>query len=98
MMGFPLKDLPDACIFLDEKDRIVSINPAGEKLLALVKADVVGKTLAEVCSGRAVFLTSNGSLQDWCNDSLLPLIDGLSGHAQFKVSAVQSPDGKPLGR
>jgi len=97
-MGFPLKDLPDACIFLDEKDRIVSINPAGEKLLKLIKADVVGKTLAEVCSGRALSLTLDGLQPDGLKEAHPHLRNGLFGYAEINVSSLQGSDGEFLGR
>jgi len=93
-----LNDFPDACILLDDKDHVVGINPAGEKLLKLIKADVVGKTLAEVCLGRAVSLTTDGLQPDGLKDSHPHLRDGLFGYAEIKVSSLQGSDGEFLGR
>jgi diguanylate cyclase (GGDEF)-like protein len=97
-MGFPLNDFPDACILLDDKDQVVGINLAGEKLLNLIKADIAGKTLSEVFSGRAVYLRPDGRHQDGHKNTYAHLPNGLVGCAEIKFTALQGSDGDHLGR
>jgi diguanylate cyclase (GGDEF)-like protein len=97
MMGFPPNHFPDACLVLDDRDQVVAINPAGEKLLRLEKAAMVGKSLAEICSGRSVTLSPDGSHVD--GEYVYPsLPGGLSKYAEIKMSSLRGSDGEHLGR
>jgi diguanylate cyclase (GGDEF)-like protein len=97
-MGFPLNDCPDACLILDDKDQVVAVNPAGEKLLQLEQAEMVGRSLAEVCSGRFISLSPDGSPANGHKDTHSQLSNGLFEYAEVKVSPLQDLDGHVLGR
>jgi diguanylate cyclase (GGDEF)-like protein len=83
-----LNDCPDACIIVDEENHVVGINSAAEKLLKLKEADIAGRPLAEVLSGRAIFPSL---------DTAHPK-DGQFGLAEMKISCLRDPSGNLLGR
>jgi diguanylate cyclase (GGDEF)-like protein len=97
-MGFPLNDCPDACLILDDKDQIVAVNPAGEKLLQLERTEMVGRSLADVCSGQSISLTPDKSHPDIHEKTYARFPDELSGFAEINVSSLQGFDGRLLGR
>jgi diguanylate cyclase (GGDEF)-like protein len=98
MIGFPLNDFPDACIILDDKDQVVCINPAGEKLLDIKKARLVGKSLAEACSSQAIFLNLDEPQWDGSMGKYAQLTNGQVGLAEMKVASLRGSDGNALGR
>jgi diguanylate cyclase (GGDEF)-like protein len=98
IMRFPLNDLPDACLILDDKDQIVSINLAGEKLLKTKKARLVGKSLAEVRSDRAIFLDLEESQQEENAEKYARPVNEQVDLAEMKVSYLRDLAGNLLGR
>ena len=95
-MGLPFHDFPDACLILDDKNQVVEINPAGEKLLKLKHADAVGKSVDELFARKSIFidgLAGNG----WKESNMHPG-NGQIDCAEFKISSLMSSSGKVLGR
>jgi diguanylate cyclase (GGDEF)-like protein len=97
-MRFPLDDLPEACVILDDREQVIGINRAAETLLKLKKDDCVGKSLAEACSGRFIFLSIDGSHPPESDEDPSLLSEGGSGLAEIKVSHLRDVDGNFLGQ
>ena len=89
----PLKDFPDACLILDDKDQIVGINPAGEKLLKMKQAEVVCKSVDAALSRRSILVGVN----EWKATTSDPG-NGRFDYMVLQVCPVQDPDGNFLGR
>jgi len=89
----PFKDFPDACLILDDKDQVVGINPAGEKLLKRKQADLVGKSVHDAFAQLSISLNLNG----WA-DPTLDSGDEQFSYAILQVSPLQDRKGKFLGR
>jgi diguanylate cyclase (GGDEF)-like protein len=92
-MDIPLTIFPDAYLILDHQDQVVAINPAGVKLLQLEKAEILGKSLAEVCSGQSFLITPDSH-----DGAFSDANDGVLGSAKYNLSSLQSLDGKQLGK
>lgn len=98
VMGTPSHSFPDACLILDEKNQVLAVNPAGEKLFRLEKDELVGKSLVEVCSGRSVSLTLEGSYSGDSKSAITQRLDELFGYAEIRISSLHSSDGEQVGR
>jgi diguanylate cyclase (GGDEF)-like protein len=97
-MGFPYKEFPDACLILDDKSQIVGINPAGEKLLKIKHADVIGKSVDELFASQSISTNGNGSGENgWRETDMHPRNRQLRC-AEFKISSILGSNGKLMGR
>lgn len=93
-----MNDCPDACIIVDEDNRVIGINSAVASLLALSEAAIVGKILTEVLSGLDIYLDPDETLQDPSLGNYAPPTDGQPGLAEMKVSSLRDADGNFFGR
>jgi len=91
-MGFPLNDFPDACLILNDKNQVVGINPAGERLLNSKLADIAGKSVSIVHSDQSISIHFNA--QDKAD--LDP--DNEPDHFLTSLYSLCDDAGKPLGQ
>ncbi len=97
-MEYPVDDFPEAFLILNDKNIVVGLNPAGEKLLKTKRADVVGRSLGEIFSSRSISLANGEILEDgWKETNTYPAT-GRHVCTELKVSSLQSPDGTSIGR
>ena len=96
-MEFSPIDFPDACLIVDAKNQIVGINRAGEKLLKIKRADIIGQSVEVVFSSRSISLDFDGILgEGWQDVNLYPAREK-AAFAELRVSSLQGPDGNLLG-
>jgi diguanylate cyclase (GGDEF)-like protein len=92
-MELSLKELPDACLIIDDHNQIIGINPAGEKLLKIKRADAVGRSVDEVLTLQSFSLIAG---VPWDGAGLYPDNEQVRC-VELQVSSLQSPDGKRVG-
>ncbi len=93
-----MNDCPDACILVDEDNRVLSINSAAAKLLALKENDMVGKPLAKVLFGWEISPYLDELRQDPRPGKFALHADREVGLAEMKVSSLRDPAGNFLGQ
>jgi len=94
-MEFPLKNFPEAVIFLDKNDQIAGINLAGEQLLDSMRADLLGKSVD-------LILPRYSPTPDGEADGHLPVglrrSDGQTDYVGLSISNIHDLSGNQLGR
>lgn len=96
-MGSPLTSLPEAIIILDIDNRIIGVNPAGEDLLKMKRADLIGKSVDEVFPRQSSLAYRNEILTDGRKEVSLSRSDGQTIYAELTISTINGVDGERLG-
>ena len=91
-MGYSYKDFPDACLILNAENQLVGINPAGEKLLNLKRADILGKPVQAVLSNLSISPDFNG----WDETKLIP--GNKRNYFATSLLSLFDDDGNFIGR
>jgi diguanylate cyclase (GGDEF)-like protein len=97
-MEYQFNDFPEAFLVLDDKNNIVGINPAGEKLLKIKQADAVGRPAGEVFSGHSISFVADSFLGNGWKETNLHPADGQYLCAELRISSLQGLDGSSMGR
>ncbi len=97
-MASPLRGLPEALIILDNDNRIIGINPAGEHLLNMKRTDLIGKSVDSVFPQQSSSLFRNEILEDGRKEVSLSRSDGQSIYVELTISTINGLNGKNLGR
>ena len=97
-MEYQFNDFPEAFLVLDDKNNIVGINPAGEKLLKIKQADAVGRPASEVFSGHSISFVADSFLGNGWKETNLHPAEEQYLCAELRISSLQSPDGGSRGR
>jgi diguanylate cyclase (GGDEF)-like protein len=97
-MEYQFNDFPEAFLVLDDKNNIVGINPAGEKLLKIKQADAVGRPASEVFSGHSISFVADSFLGNGWKETNLHPADEQYLCAELRISSLQGLDGSSMGR
>ena len=97
-MEYPPNDFPEAFLILDDKNTVVGINPAGEKLLKTKQADAVGRSVGEVLSSQSISLAVDDLTGDGRKEANLYPASGQHVCTELKVSYLRDLDGNSIGR
>ncbi len=97
-MESPLRNLPDAILFLNSDNQIIGINPAGENLLKVTQTDLIGKSVDTVFPRRESSVYRKEILADGLEEASLSLSDGQTLYAELTISTINGLDGKYLGQ
>jgi PAS domain S-box-containing protein len=92
-----VKGLPDAVVVLDTRDRIVELNPAGERLLGQSTRMILNRFAGEIRSIRALLDTGTGEISaDQLRPSRFPSRD--DRHFDVGQFPLFDTRGRPVGR
>lgn len=97
-MNSPLCGLPEAIIILDVNNQIIGVNPAGEYLLKMERADLVGQSVDAVFPRQSSKAYRNQILTDGRKEVGLSRSDGQMIYAELTISTINGLNGKHLGR
>lgn len=88
----PVKEFPEAFLILDVNNRIIGINPAGEKLLMIKQADVVGKFVDGILPIQSLSEDLIELLSDDQKETELCRSDGDAFYAELRISSINGLD------
>lgn len=97
-MESPLHNLPESIIFLDLNNCIIGINPAGESLLKMKRADLIGKSVDIVFPRQSSSVYRNEILADGRKEVSLSRSDGQIFYAELTISTISGMNGNHIGR
>jgi diguanylate cyclase (GGDEF)-like protein/PAS domain S-box-containing protein len=97
-MGTPLIKFPEAFLILDSRNRIIDLNQAGEELLKIMKADVLGKSVDELFARHSIMITDEEVLPALGKEFGLKSGNGFSLSVELKVSSIQGTEDTVRGR
>jgi diguanylate cyclase (GGDEF)-like protein len=97
-MGTPHTYFPDALLFLNEKNYVVGLNQAGEKLLNTTQADAVGKSVDELFSSKLLSIVDDEFFPERWKEFGFHSGNGRSVSAELKVSSIWGSDGTQMGQ
>lgn len=97
-MDSPLRDLPEAIIILDIDNQIMGVNPAGEQLLKVRRADLIGKSVDVVFPRQSSAAYRGEILTDGRKEVSLSRSDGQTIYVELTISTINGLNGTPLGR
>jgi diguanylate cyclase (GGDEF)-like protein len=98
IMEFLPEDFPEAFLFLDDKNVVVGINLAGERLLQKKRTDVVGRSVDEVFSSHSLSLAVDDLSGNGWKETNLYTPSKRHVCAELMVSSLQGPAGDSLGQ
>jgi len=90
-------NFPDACLILDESNRIVGINPAGEKLLKVKIVDALGKPVLDVFANQALSMNLDETQWDGWRGVGRGHENEQVGCTEFRVFSLMGSGGNMLG-
>ena len=97
-METPLYGSPEAIIILDINNKIIGVNPAGEHILQIKRADLIGKSVDEVFPRQSSTAYRNEILADGRKEVSLSRNNGQMLYVELTVSTINGLDGTDLGR
>lgn len=97
-MEFPLHDLPEAIIILDNNNQIIGINPAGEYLLKTKQTDLIGKSVDAVFPSQSSTAYRNEILEDGRKEVSLSRSDGKTIYVELTISTIHGLNGNHVDR
>ena len=80
-----LHDLPEAIIFLDIDNQIIGVNPAGERLLKVKRADLIGKSVDVVFPRQSSAAYRGEILTDGRKEVSLSRSDGQTIYVELTI-------------
>ena len=98
IMDSLLHDLPEAIIFLDIDNQIIGVNPAGERLLKVKRADLIGKSVDVVFPRQSSAAYRGEILTDGRKEVSLSRSDGQTIYVELTISTINGLNGNHLGR
>jgi diguanylate cyclase (GGDEF)-like protein/PAS domain S-box-containing protein len=97
-MESPLRDLPEAIIILNIDNHIIGVNSAGEQLLNMERAELVGKSVEAVFPRQSSEAYRSEILTDGRKEVSLSRSDGQTFYAELTISTIIGLNGESVGR
>jgi len=91
------EQLADAAVVLDRCGRVIGLNPAAQRLLALGGRAAIGRSAADVLVGWPMWITSASAVPRDSTELTL-VTGGAHRHFDARVSALTDRHGRPVGR
>jgi len=93
------EQLPDAAVVLDPCGRVIGLNPAAQRLLALRGRAAIGRSAADALVGWPRWITRASAAARHSHSTELTLVAG-GGRRHFdaRISALTDRHGRPVGR
>lgn len=92
-----LENVPDAVFVLDERDRIVDLNPAAADILGRPAGEVVGRRADEALGPGAEIIARHREVSETSTE-VIPDRNGTPHYYDFRVSPLNDRQGRLLGR
>jgi PAS domain S-box-containing protein len=93
-----VNSMAEGLIAVDDRDRVVTYNPAAGHILGLPRSEAVGRPLREILTGRGSDGGSIGGDPEATGLAFVERPDGREVPVAITSSPLQSPDGTRLGR
>jgi len=91
------EQLPDAAVVLDTCGRVIGLNPAAQRLIALGGRAAIGRSAADVLVGWPTWITGASAVARDATELTL-VTGGAHRHFDARVSALTDRHGRPVGR